>query len=410
MIPATTSAITKEEVQPTPPSLAAATLSPRNQRPVESSTTNVFLMTNSGDTGGTERQFAVMAEALKHGRFHIETGCILKRGPFLDSLPEIRQFPLGGSFLSRKALRSALALRKHLRSENITVAHAFDFYTNLLLLPTARLAGTPVVIGSMRQLGDRLSPSQTAVLVRVLRWFPHRIVCNSRAAAERLLELGVPANKPVVIPNALPDECFDTVQPAFPPTDKLRVGLVARMNEKVKNQAALLRAAALVLKDIPNVEFILAGDGKLRPELEQLVADLGIAKQVVFLGERRDIPAVLASLDISTLTSLSESMPNAILEAMAASLPVVSTRVGGAAELIHHGETGFLVNSGDDAGLADALRMLLRSESLRKQFGSRARQIAQSQFGVATIQKQYEDLYTAVLRENRPDRPAGMSA
>ena len=400
---------TKEDLRPTSASDATASPSPRNQRPAASATTNVFLMTNSGDTGGTERQFAVMAEALTHGPFHVETGCILKRGAFFDNLPEIQEFPLGGSFLSRRALRSALALRKHLRSNNIAVAHAFDFYTNLLLLPAARLAGTPVVIGSMRQLGDRLSPSQTAVLAWVLRWFAHRIVCNSRAAAERLLELGVPAHKPVVIPNALPDECFDTVQPALPPTDKLRVGLVARMNEKVKNQAALLRAAALVLKDIPNVEFILAGDGKLRPELEKLAVDLGIAQQVVFLGERRDIPAVLASLDISTLTSLSESMPNAILEAMAAGLPVVSTRVGGAPEIIHQGETGFLVNSGDDAGLADALRILLRSESLRKQLGSRARQIARSQFGVATIQKQYEDLYTAVLQENRPAQLAGMS-
>ena len=380
-----------------------------NMGQAASHSANLFLMTNSGDTGGTERQFAVMAEALSHGPFHVDTGCIRRRGSFFDNLPEIEEFPLGGSFLSRRALQSGFALRKHLQRRNVAVAHAFDFYTNLLLLPTARLARIPVVIGSMRQLGDRLSPRQTKMLTWVLRTFPDRIVCNSRAAADRLLELGVSSNKLAVIPNALPEECFDSVAPVLPASDRLRVGLVGRMNERVKNQAALLRAAALVLPDIPKLEIVLVGDGALRPELERLAADLGIAGNVIFLGERRDVPAVLASLDVSTLTSLSESMPNAILEAMAAGLPVVSTRVGGSAEVVRHGETGFLVDSGNDSQLAEALTMLLRSEPLRKQLGTRGREVARSQFGVATIQKQYEELYTEALRQKRSSLPSSVA-
>ena len=368
----------------------------------------VFLMTASGDTGGTERQFAVMAAALGHGPFRIETGCLQRRGSFFDNLPEIQEFSLGGSFLSWRAQQSRLALARHLHRRKIAVAHSFDFYTNLMLLPTARLARIPVVIGSMRQLGDRLSPAQTRVLAWVLRWFPDRIVCNSRAAAERLLELGVPARKPVVIPNALPPECFTLTAPVLPRVGtSLRIGLVARMNEKVKNHPALLRAAALLLNEFPTMEVVLAGDGQLRPELEKMAVDLGIARSVLFLGERRDIPAVLASLDISVLTSFSESLPNAVMEAMAAGLPVVSTHVGGSPELVRHGETGFLVNSGDDGQLADALRTLLRNESLRKQFGALGREVAQAQFGVESIQKQYEDLYTEVLLEKGEHAPVG---
>lgn len=360
----------------------------------------VFLMTSSGETGGTERQFAVMASAFRHGSFRVETGCLARRGSFFDQLPDIQEFPLGGSFLSWRAQRSRWALVRHLRRQKIAVAHSFDFYSNVMLLPVARLAGTPVVIGSMRQLGDRLRPSQTKLLATVLRYFSDRVVCNSHAAAQRLLELGVPAHKPVVIPNALPPECFAVTAPALPRIPKtLRVGLVARMNEKVKNHPALLRAAAVLLKEFPDTEFILAGDGPLRPELERLAADLGISSNVLFLGERRDIPAVLASLDISVLTSTSESLPNAILEAMAAGLPVVSTRVGGAAELVRDGETGFLTDSGNDPQFVEALRMLLRSQELRQQFGARGREVARAQFGVAAIQKQYEDLYSAVLLE-----------
>jgi glycosyltransferase involved in cell wall biosynthesis len=357
-------------------------------------------MTTSGDTGGTERQFAIMADALAHGPYRVQTGCIHRRGAFFHNLPEIEEFPLGGSLASWRAQRSRFALARHLRRNKISVAHSFDFYTNLMLLPTAWLSRTPVVIGSMRHLGDRLSAAQTRILTCVFRLFPDRIVCNSRAAAERLRYLGIPAGKLVVIPNGLPAECFDRVEPLLPPAGNLlRVGLVARMNEKVKNHPALLRATALLLREMPNIEMILAGDGKLRPELEKMATDLGIARNVLFLGECRDIPALLASLDISVLTSLSESMPNAILEAMAAGLPVVSTRVGGSPELVRHGETGFLVDSGDDVQLADALRVLLRDVTLRKQFGGRGREVAQAQFGIAAIQKQYEELYTSALRE-----------
>jgi glycosyltransferase involved in cell wall biosynthesis len=362
----------------------------------------LFLMTNTGDTGGTERQFAVMAEALGHGPFRVETGCLQRRGSFFDNLPQIQEFPLGGSFASWRAQRSRLALARHLRRRKIAIAHSFDFYTNLMLLPTARLAGIPVLIGSMRQLGDRLSPAQTRALAWVLRWFPDRIVCNSRAAAARLADLGVPARKPIVIANALPEECFRPVTPALPRgPNTLRIGLVARMNEKVKNHPALLRATAVLLKEFPHMEVVLAGDGHLRPELEKMATDLGVAGNVRFLGERRDIPAVLASLDISVLVSLSESLPNAILEAMAAGVPVVSTRVGGSPEVVHQGETGFLVDSGNDAQMVEALRALLRDESLRKQLGTQGRDVARAQFGIGSIQKQYEDLYAETLQEKR---------
>lgn len=373
-----------------------------NKKPGADSLPGVFLMTASGDTGGTERQFAVMAAALGHGAFHIETGCLNRRGSFFDGLPEIQEFPLGGSFLSWRAQRSRLALARYLRRNRIAVAHSFDFYTNVMLLPVARLAGTPIVIGSMRQLGDRLTPAQTKVLAWVLRIFPDRVVCNSRAAAQRLLELGVAPRKLVVIPNALPPGCFDSAKPALPMNGKkLRVGLVARMNEKVKNHPALLRAAAVLLREFPDTEFVLAGDGPLRPELEKLAADLGIGRNVLFLGERGDIPSVLASLDISVLTSTSESLPNAILEAMAAGLPVVSTRVGGSSELVREGETGFLVEPGNDRQLVEALRTLMTNQPLRRQFGALGRQVAQAQFGVASIQKQYEELYAGALLEKR---------
>ncbi len=102
----------------------------------------------------------------------------------------------------------------------------------------------------------------------------------------------------------------------------LRVGMVARMNAHYKNHAGFLRIAAEVHKSMPDVQFLLAGDGPLRPELEKLAADLGLGDRVIFLGDRRDVSAILASMDVAVLTSDSESLSNVILEAMAARLPV----------------------------------------------------------------------------------------
>jgi glycosyltransferase involved in cell wall biosynthesis len=119
----------------------------------------------------------------------------------------------------------------------------------------------------------------------------------------------------------------------------------------------------------------------------------------MFLGDRRDIPAVLASLDISVLPSSSESLSNVILESMAAGLPVVAARVGGNPELVRDGETGFLVPSEDDQAFAAALQRLLENSDLRAAFGVRAKSEARSRFTLRQVCGQYEDLYRAVLSE-----------
>ena len=105
--------------------------------------------------------------------------------------------------------------------------------------------------------------------------------------------------------------------------------MVARMNHPVKNQPFFLRAAARLVQTLPQVEFVLVGDGPLRPGLEQMCEQLGLGDRTRFLGERHDIPAVLASLDISVLTSRSESLSNVILESMAAGLPAGSRPLDG---------------------------------------------------------------------------------
>ncbi len=366
----------------------------------------VFLMTNTFETGGSERQFVTLARALRREAFRVELGCLGRLGVFNNGLGDVPEFPPGGKLYGWQSLRARLALGRRLRSRRIAVAHSFDFYSNLMMIPAAKFAGVPVVIGSQRQLGDLLSKGQVTAQNAAF-CLADCVVCNSRAAADRLTRAGLPDHKIKVIPNALPQEAFAETAPALPRSESvLRVGMIARMNNPVKNYPVLLDAAARLAAKYSNVEFLLAGDGPLRPELESMAKSLGIERQVRFLGDRSDIPAVLASMDISVLTSHSESLSNAILESMAAGLPVVATRVGGNPDLVHEGETGFLIPPGDAASLAEAIERLLAAPELRREFGRKAKAFALENFSLTRVRDQYERLYTALLaRKDRLTTP-----
>lgn len=362
----------------------------------ECSPVNLFLMTNSFETGGSERQFAVLAQNLRPEQFQVHLGCIRRIGPFANDFGQVPEFWLGGSLYGWTSLRTRFRLSQSLRQQHIQIAHAFDFYTNLTVIPAARFARVPVVIGSQRQLGDLLTPRQFRAQAAAFRWCD-AVLCNSRAAADRLAEEGISPDKLFVIGNALPAEAFAPAPAALPSgPGSLRVGMVARMNARYKNHSGFLRIARRIHQRMPDVEFLLAGDGPLRGEFESEAQTLGIADRMVFLGDRRDIPAVMAALDVAVLTSDSESLSNVILEAMAAGLPVVAYRVGGNTELVNE-ERGKLVSGGDEEGFAAAVEGLLSAPSMRAQLGHNARKFAEDNFGLASVCARYEDCYRTLL-------------
>jgi glycosyltransferase involved in cell wall biosynthesis len=371
----------------------------------------IFLMINSLETGGTERQFIEIARSLKSGQYDVRLGCLQRKGSFLESpgldgplldgaglngIGELQHFGLGGSLYGLQSMRSRWRLMRYLRRSKTAVAQAFDFYANLVLIPAARLAGVPV-LGSHRQLGDLLTRSQFRVQLEMFRWCD-KVVCNSRAAAERLAQAGLPTKKLVVIGNGMPPSVFAAASPdpaRLPGV--LRIGMIARMNQRAKNHSLFLRAAARVSAKFSAVEFVLVGDGPLHGELEQQVKDLGLLDRVRFLGDRRDIPSVLASLDITVLPSASESLSNAVMESMAAGIPVIASRVGGNPELIT-GERGVLVTADDEQALSAAMESVLRDQDLRTRLGHNARAYALANFTIDKVRKQYEELYVDLIQ------------
>jgi len=177
--------------------------------------------------------------------------------------------------------------------------------------------------------------------------------------------------------------------------DKITVTSVVRLTRQ-KDPLTLLKAFETLKTD---AHLLLVGDGELRTSVEEFVVEHRLADTVHLLGERKDIPEILAASDVFVLSSRWEGLPGAVIEAMLAGLPVVATSVGGTPELVEEGVTGFLVPCGDPQALADRLQRLLDNEGLRRSMGAKGREKALRQFTLDRMLAETEKVYREVLRE-----------
>jgi glycosyltransferase involved in cell wall biosynthesis len=173
-------------------------------------------------------------------------------------------------------------------------------------------------------------------------------------------------------------------------------GMIAILGTE-KDHSTLIKAMPKIIPQYPNTSLLLIGDGPKRAELQDLVHKLGIADKVIFTGNRRDIPQLLATLDVVVLSSFYEGTSITLLEAMAAAKPVVASRVGGNPEVVEDGVTGFLVPPADPDALAFRLSQLLGDEDLRQKMGQAGRQRVEEQFSLSQMVANYERLYNQVL-------------
>jgi glycosyltransferase involved in cell wall biosynthesis len=172
------------------------------------------------------------------------------------------------------------------------------------------------------------------------------------------------------------------------------IGAVGRL-VPLKNHASLIRIMPRLLARFPQLRLALIGGGELESELRQLAADSGHGERIVFAGEQADISELLAALDVYVQPSDTEGMSIALLEACAAGLPMVSTRVGGTPKIIQDGISGLLVPPRDDAALEAALAALLADPALRAQFGRVARAWVTAHASVEAMASAYAQLYEA---------------
>jgi len=237
-----------------------------------------------------------------------------------------------------------------------------------------------------------------------------RYIVLSQDLRQYLLEkVRIPPRKIIVISNGVDIDRFRPAlyreRPALPERfagkDEIIIGTVGRM-EPVKDQLNLVRAFIQLTGQCPegsvSLRLMMIGDGSLREPAIHLLGQAGLDDIAWLPGARDNIPELLQNMDIFVLPSLAEGISNTILEAMASSLPVVATDVGGNAELVEHGRTGFLVQQGDPAVLAAAIRRYIDDPALRREHGDAARRRCEALFSIDSMVNNYLEFYDNLLK------------
>ncbi len=213
-----------------------------------------------------------------------------------------------------------------------------------------------------------------------------------------------PARKLVTVRNGIDLSRFDQTAgegPAVrrelgipPDAPVLATVSVLRRDKGIQHMIAALAALAA---QVPDVVYLVVGDGDHRPALEAAAARRGVAGRVVFAGSRTDVPRVLAACDAFVHPTLLDALPTVLAEAAAAGLPIVASRVGGVPEMCLDGRNGLLVEPGDEAGLAAACLRVLREPGLAARMGAQSREVARERYDIRTQAARLRDVYRAAM-------------
>ncbi|MBI2469458.1 MAG: glycosyltransferase [Candidatus Rokubacteria bacterium] len=374
-------------------------------------------------TGGTERQFVNLGLALDPGRFDLRFGCLRRWGELLEEVERPRLPVVEYRIRSLRrphTIWEQLRLARDLRRERIDIVHTYNFYANVFAIPAARLARVPVVVASIRDMGAYLTPVKKHVQRFVCRW-ADCVLVNGEAVRQWLVAERFEPAKIAVIRNGIDLSRFrgkangGAVRDALRvPRDVPLVAVVARLHP-LKGIEYFLEAAAIVARRFPDARFLLVGDAftirndaivsdvAYRRELERRASRLGLDGRVVFTGSRLDVPELLSEVAVSVLPSLSEGLPNAVLESMAAGVPVVATRVGGTPEAVEDGVTGLLVPPRDAEALTRAISSLLENPDLAARVGATGRERVTAHFSLERMVRETESLYARLLASGSPN-------
>ena len=270
-------------------------------------------------------------------------------------------------------------------------------------MPVALASRTPIKIMSRRSL-SRYQRNWPAVarIERVLHRRMDAVTGNSRAVVNELISEGVPENKLRLIYNGIdiaPARDRTEARRALGLDDPALVGLMVANLIPYKGHHDLIEGLAIVAPQLPpGWRVLLAGrDEGLRPELEALASTRGIAGNIVFLGERSDVPRLLVAADFGLLTSLEEGFSNVILEVMSAGLPMIATNVGGNPEAVLDGETGFVVPPGDPQAIGEAILRIACDPTLRRRLGEAGRHRVGQCFSMEACLNAHLELYGVLL-------------
>ncbi len=355
------------------------------------------------DRGGAEKQLSLLATGLPRDRFDVHVAVLTRTGP-LEAGLQVAGIPV--HFIHKRGKFDPLAwrrLRRLILDLKPDVVHTWLFAGNSYGRSAALAAGVKCIIG-----GERcVDPWKHWYQFAIDRWLAKRSACiatNSAGVRDFYVEHGIAADKFVVIPNGvevvspppLSREKF-LAECKLPPNARL-IAAVGRLWPQ-KRLKDLIWGADLLKCVHDDPHLLIIGDGPQRYHLERFTRQCEIEDRVHFLGERSDVPQILPLCECLWLGSGYEGQPNAVMEAMAAGLPVIATDIAGNRELVVPEETGYLVTAGDRAAFARWTLVLLKDEEQRKRMGVAGKNRIEQEFSVSQMIGRYAELYDRLVSQ-----------
>jgi len=356
--------------------------------------------------GGLERVMASIALGLDRARYDVEVWCLVRGGEIAEELPE--------RGISVKILRmmsyydpfQILALSRLMRKSRVDIIHAHGYFGGTFGRLAAMVARTPVIILHVHTTYYGFK-HRNLLIERLLSLFTDTIVCVSQAVKRFVVEMeGINEKKTSLIYNGVGEASLFEVDSDDYVTrkslgfeEKDIVVLTVASLTRHKGHQVLIDAARVVLKRHENVRVLIVGDGPLRSKLEAYVEQLQLSPRILFTGQQKDVFPFLKLADLFVLPSTErEGLGIALIEAMAAGLPVIGTRLGGIPEAIEENVNGLLFAPGNSEELAAAIEKLIADHAIRAKMGRTGRKIYEEKFTAEKMVTNIESLYDELTR------------
>ena len=372
---------------------------------------NILQIVDGFRLGGAETKLLELVEKLDKGRYNVIVCGLLESGALLEKFRDTgckvvvfhRKHRFDVSIIPR--------LIKLIKQERIHIVQTTLFYADFLGTITAKLAGVPVSVSweTISHFHSFYKLKHRGWAYRLAMTLADRIIAVSDDVKNSIVQLRkIKPAKIVTIP-------YGVDMSRFKKNSKLKkrmelgfnekeiiVGVIARL-EHVKGHIYLIEALPQIKKLHQNVKCVFVGDGDARETLAERCEQLGLMSDVKFLGFRHDVADILQTFDVFVLPSLSEGLPNAILEAMASSVPVVATDVGGIPEIITNGWNGKLVPARDSAALAMTIGEILSNPDQARILASNAYNFVKEKYSLSHQIEQFDRIYVQLLRKKYHD-------
>ena len=292
---------------------------------------------------------------------------------------------------------------KLIKTRNVKIVRTHQYHANLYGRLAAWLAKVPCIIASVHNVYTIDRKLHRRMINRFLARFTDKVVAVSEIVKKDILKYdGLREDKVMIIHNGIDTERLlnidgNVIRSEFNiSSDVPVIGTIGRLTFQ-KGQKYLIEAVSKIKEKFPSIMLLIVGDGPIKDELQNYSKTLGLNKHVIFTGSRRDIPPLLAAMDIFVLPSLWEGLPNALLEAMASGKTIIATDIPPIREIINNEKIGILVPARDSKAMASSIELLLNDKTSAETFCKSAQERAFSDFNITTTVDKYTNLYKDIL-------------